>query len=225
MRYVAQTNNLFHWSRLQRQPLGATRDDASDRAGTLWREISGMALLFRDFEKRVEIHSSREGLIRFRQRSDAANDLRQLSNAPELATSLRKVLHEYHGLDVSRLTDAQVIEETLRRLENGMLQLMEVFDPRIEAPATVEAKPSAEPVTEIIPLPARPDLLPLLEELQIEGATVLPEIMQALEQLDIAIEGIGVASVSLDPAPSKIPSIGATMLSSSTSITDTLAAL
>lgn len=225
MRYVAQTNNLFHWSRLQRQPLGATRDDASDRAGTLWREISGMALLFRDFEKRVEIHSSREGLIRFRQRSDAANDLRQLSNAPELATSLRKVLHEHHGLDISLLTDAEVIEETLRRLENGMLQLMEVFDPRIEAPATVEAKPSAEPVTEIIPLPARPDLLPLLEELQIEGATVLPEIMQALEQLDIAIEGIGVASVSLDPAPSKIPSIGATMLSSSTSITDTLAAL
>ena len=70
-----------------------------------------------------------------------------------------------------------------------------------------------------------PRALPLLEELQIEGAEVLPEIMQTLEQIDVTIAGIGSASVSLEPAPSKIPAISATMDSSSAGITDTLGSL
>jgi hypothetical protein len=178
-----------------------------------------MALLFRDFDKRVEIRSSREGTMRFRQRSDAANCLKQL------VVSLCKMLEEHRGQDTSRLTDAQVILEAIRSLENGSLQLMEMYEPRLEAPSTMEEEPEAEAPAEMAPPPAPPALLPLLEELQIEGAEVLPEITQTLEKIDATIAGIGSATVSLAPAPSKIPAINATMQSSSASITDMLGAL
>ena len=184
-----------------------------------------MALLFRDFDKRVEIRSSREGVIRFRRDSDAAAYLKKLGNAPNLQIALRTVLHEHLGLDVRRLADETVIEEVVRRLENGSLQLMEVFEPRLEAPSTIVEEPEEEAPAEVAAPPAPPPLLPLLEELQIEGAEVLPEITQTLEQIDVTIAGIGSATVSLAPAPSKIPAINTSMQSSSTSITDTLGAL
>lgn len=184
-----------------------------------------MPLLFRDFDKRVEIRSSREGLIRFRRHDDAAAYLKQLGDAPDILKALRTVLHEHHGVDVARLDDAAVVEAAMRRLETGSLQLMEVFEPRLEAPATTVEEPEAEAPVDLAPPPGPPPLLPLLEELQIEGAEVLPEIMQTLEQIDVTIAGIGSASVSLEPAPSKIPAISATMDSSSTGITDTLGSL
>ena len=139
--------------------------------------------------------------------------------------ALRRVLHEQHGADVRWLSDATVIEEAARRLENGSLQLMEVFEPRLEAPSTIVEEPEEEAAAEMAPPPGPPPLLPLLEELQIEGDEVLPEITQTLEQIDATIAGIGSATVSLEPAPSKIPAISASMQSSSASITDTLASL
>ena len=51
----------------------------------------------------------------------------------------------------------------------------------------------------------------LLEEVQIEGAEVLPEIEQSLEQVDITIGEINLAPVSLEPTPSKVPAISEKM--------------
>lgn len=196
-----------------------------------------MALLFRDFDKRVEIRSTREGLIRFRQHADAASYLRKHRGRPGLIAALRQMLAEHHHLQVRRLSDDEVIDEVARRLVNGSLQLMEMFEPRVEAPTTSqEEEPAEEEPAVYMPaaamaaapaaaVPEEPPLLPLLEEVQIEGAEVLPEIMQTLEQIDLTLAKIDIASVSLEPAPSGVPPISSAMRQVSTSAIETLEAL
>ena len=70
-------------------------------------------------------------------------------------------------------------------------------------------------------LPA-PPLLPILQTVQIEGAEVLPEIMQTLNNVKLAIGSIDLASLSLAPAPSKVPQIQTAMTDASTAITTAL---
>ena len=190
-----------------------------------------MALLFTDFDKRVEIRSTRDGLIRFRRHAEAVLILRENRDRPGLTAALRQVLAEHHRLEVRRLTDDEVIEEVARRLLAGSLQLMEMFEPRVHGRTTPQEEPQEEesiiaPETltpaATIPVPAEPPLLPLLEEVQIEGAEVLPEIMQTLEQIDLTMAGIDLAAVSLEPAPSGVPAIGSAMQQASGSVTSTL---
>src|SRR5258706_380723 len=71
------------------------------------------------------------------------------------------------------------------------------------------------------PVP-RPPLLPVLEEVQIEGAEVLPEIEQSLEQVELTIGEIKVAPVSLEPTPSKVPAIETAMTEAGASVTSEL---
>ena len=185
-----------------------------------------MALLFSDFSKRVEIRSSRDGLIRFHGHAQAVQYLRRYSDRPGLTITLRRFLSEHHHLQVQRLTDAQVINEVARRLLNGSLQLMETLAPRVESLVIPEGEiEEQEAEEEVSPAPAPAELLPLLEELQIEGGEVLPEIDQTLEQIDMTAAGIETVTVSLEPAPSGIPAIGASILSSTSSIKTTLGAL
>jgi hypothetical protein len=193
-----------------------------------------MALLFRDFDKRVEIRSTREGLIRFHRMSEAVHYLRKNCNRPGVTAALRQVLTEHHLLQVWRLSDQEVIDEVARRLLNGSLQLMEMFEPRVKGATTPHEEPQVDEPVAIEPVPARaaapaaaaipavPPLLPLLEEVQIEGAEVLPEIMQTLEQIDLTMASIDLASVSLEPAPSGVPAIGSAMQKVSSSVTTTL---
>lgn len=68
-------------------------------------------------------------------------------------------------------------------------------------------------------------LLPVLEEVQMEGAEVLPEIEEALENINATMGSVDTASVSLEPAPSKVPEIQTAMTSASSKITGTLNAL
>ncbi len=225
MRHVARTPGLFHLRSLRRHAPGACGEHAGSRASAHPRSISRMPLLFRDFDKRVEIRSPREGLIRLRRHDEAATYLKRLGTTPEILEALRTVLNQYHGMNVERLSDAQVLQEAVRHLQSGSLQLMEVFEPRLEAPSTIVAEPQEVAAVEVTPPPAPRALLPLLEALQIEGAEVLPEIMQTLAQIDVIIAGIGSATLSLEPAPSKIPDITATMDSFSADITDTLGSL
>jgi hypothetical protein len=193
-----------------------------------------MALLFRDFDKRVEIRSTREGLIRFHRMSEAVLYLRKNCNRPGVIATLRQVLTEHHRLQVWRLSDQEVIDEVARRLLNGSLQLMEMFEPRVKGATTPQEEPQVEEPPAVEParpaaavpaaavIPAVPPLLPLLEEVQIEGAEVLPEIMQTLEQIDLTMASIDLAAVSLEPAPSGVPAIGSAMQQVSSSVTTTL---
>ncbi|MDB5872019.1 MAG: hypothetical protein JWQ07_1461 [Ramlibacter sp.] len=127
-------------------------------------------------------------------------------------------------------TDDQVLAKLGARLARGAVVAIESARPSMPAvlplapapPAVVE--PPAVPVAQIlagIPVPP-PPLLPLLEELQIEGAEVLPEIEQSLAQVDITIGELKVAPVSLEPTPSKVPGIETAMTEAGASVTATL---
>lgn len=193
-----------------------------------------MALLYSDFDKRVEIRSTRDGRIRYHRYAEAVRYLRKNRDRPGLADALRRELAERYRIEVGSLSDDGVIEEVERRLRNGSLQLMEMFEPKVKGRTTPPQEPKEEqpivaPATAAlaaaIPVPAAPLLLPLLEEVQIEGAAVLPEIMQTLEQIDLTMARIDLANVSLEPAPSGVPAIGSAMQQASSSVTTTLGAM
>jgi hypothetical protein len=127
-------------------------------------------------------------------------------------------------------SDDEVLRKLAGRLARGAAVVVESLQPPAPAvlpavaaaPAVVE--PPAIPVAQLL-APAKPPvppLLPLLEEVQIEGAEVLPEIMQSLEQVDITIGEINLQPVSLEPTPSKVPAIESAMKDASTTVTKTL---
>ena len=68
-------------------------------------------------------------------------------------------------------------------------------------------------------LPNKSPLLPLLEELQIEGAKVLPEITQSLENTNLTLSKINLAGVSLNPTPTKLVQISTDMTDASKAVT------
>ncbi len=76
-----------------------------------------------------------------------------------------------------------------------------------------------------VPVVPVPPILPVLEEVQMEGAEVLPEIEQALENINMTMGSVDTASVSMTPAPSKVPAIQTSMTTASNNITATLEAL
>ena len=127
-------------------------------------------------------------------------------------------------------TDDQVLAKLGARLARGAViategarQPLPAVLPLAPAPPAV-VEPPAVPVSQIlsgVPVPP-PPLLPLLEELQIEGAEVLPEIEQSLEQVELTIGEIQAAPVSLAPTPSKVPGIETAMTEAGASITSTL---
>ena len=193
-----------------------------------------MALLYRDFDKRVEIRSTRDGLIRYHRHAEAVRYLQKYREQPGLADALRRELTAHFRIEVEGLSDEAVIEEVERRLLNGSLQLMEMFEPKVKGRTTPpedeeEEGPIVVPATAAlaaaVEAPAAPPLLPLLEEVQIEGAEVLPEIMQTLEQIDLVMGSIKTATVSLEPAPSGVPRITSAMQQASSSASATLGAM
>ena len=78
-----------------------------------------MTLLFRDFDRRIEIRSTREGLIRFHRFSDAVAYLRRNFHRTGVVTTLRQVLSDHRRLQVSRMSDDEVIDEIARRIMDG----------------------------------------------------------------------------------------------------------
>lgn len=59
--------------------------------------------------------------------------------------------------------------------------------------------------------PVLPPLLPALEQVQIEGAEVMPEIMQSLAQTQATLGTLQDMTVSLKPAPDQVPAIQSDM--------------
>lgn len=97
-----------------------------------------------------------------------------------------------------------------------------------EAPEEAAAAASdAAPVNlnTLVDKPPVPPLLPILEEVQLENAQVLPEIDQTLEQIDVSIAGVDQAGVSLEPAPQQIPKIEEAMTEAGGNVKKTLDAL
>lgn len=97
-------------------------------------------------------------------------------------------------------------------------------EPPGEAAAAAAAADAPAPVNlnTLTDKPPVPPLLPLLEEVQLENAKVLPEIDQTLEQIDVTMGGIDDASVSLEPAPLQIPKIEEAMTTAGEEVKKTL---
>ncbi|NDY93004.1 hypothetical protein [Ideonella livida] len=74
-------------------------------------------------------------------------------------------------------------------------------------------------------IPVLPPLLPALEDLQVEGAGVLPEVKESIAQMKTGIDQIASASTSLTPAPDKVPEIQGTLKERSAAVRSTLDSL
>lgn len=85
--------------------------------------------------------------------------------------------------------------------------------------AAVEALP---PLSAAPALAGVPDLLPVLEDVRIEGAQVRPELEQSLAQVGSAIASVDAAALSLAPAPSRVAGIEAAMATASGAASATL---
>lgn len=71
-------------------------------------------------------------------------------------------------------------------------------------------------------VPQLPPLLDVLEDVQIEGAEVLPEVQQSLEQISVTLGSVQEASGSMAPAPNKVPDVKTAMDSTSAEVTSIL---
>jgi len=71
-------------------------------------------------------------------------------------------------------------------------------------------------------MPVLPRLLDVLEDVQIEGAEVLPEVQQSLDQISVTLKSVQGASGSIAPTPNRLPEVKTAMDSTSADITKTL---
>jgi hypothetical protein len=135
---------------------------------------------------------------------------------------------------VMSMTDHEVMNMLADKLLRGGLVLSRTqpggwpTEASEAAAAAAESSAAAVEEAEVVNLnelvdpPAVVPLLPTLETVQIEGAEVLPEVDQTLEQIDVAIGTMDKASVSLAPAPTKVPLITTAMTDASGAVTKTI---
>ncbi len=136
------------------------------------------------------------------------------------------------GVTPSGFADQRVLHALAQLMVSGALV---VFEQRIDVPraagesavnaaATATAPAAASiPVSPVTPpvVPAVP-VLAALDDVQIEGAQVLPEVLQTIEQIDLTMAQISLATASLAPTPSGVPAIGTAISGASSSITSAL---
>ncbi len=172
--------------------------------------------------------------------SDAASALVQFSttgaDVAHIANAFRVALFRCEqAVSVLSLSDQDVMQALADKLNGGTLALTpgsraEISGgwptmPTTAAGAAGAATPDSTTRVNLNTLadkPPEPPLLTLLEELQMEGADVLPEIIQTLEQIELTIDSINLAGVSLDPTPSKVVQIKTAMADASQAVTQAL---
>lgn len=176
--------------------------------------------------------TSRGPALAFGHADEAGAYLRFWTTEAAAISALRYALYRCeHSPAVFSFSDQQVIQALAAKLARGALVLTEEGDASASTggwpliPAAAAPAPDASTLISLNALPDRPPvppLLPLLEELQIEGAEVLPEIEQTLEQIALTLGSMDLAAVSLAPTPSKVPLIETAMTDASSSVTQTL---
>ena len=95
-----------------------------------------------------------------------------------------------------------VCEETARRAMPGRL-----VPPPSAGAAASSALGSMAPLNSLPNTPEIPNLLPVLEDINVEGAEVLPELDQAMVQVKTTIASVNTAAKSLDPVETKVKEI------------------
>jgi hypothetical protein len=139
-------------------------------------------------------------------------------SGPSLATAQAGVDGWLHALAGRLMNGAVVVREELSR---------QAMPGRLVAPSSAAAASAAAlaalPALSSVPaIPVIENLLPALEDIRIEGAEVLPELNQSLAQVKAAIAKVGAASLSLDPAPTRVSAIKAALAKAAADTTATL---
>lgn len=143
-------------------------------------------------------------------------------SGPSLATSQGGADGWLHAL-AGRLVSGGIVvlEELSRQAMPGRLVV-----PAGAATAMSAAALSALPALSVVPqIPAVLNLLPVLEDIRIEGAEVLPELDQTMDQVTASIASVKAASTSLEPAPNKVADITSSITDATSRTTSALGAL
>lgn len=96
---------------------------------------------------------------------------------------------------------------------------------RLSAPpsaSTASALAGMPLLTDVPVVPQMPSILDVLEDVQMEGAEVLPEVRRSLKNISTSLGSVQEASGSIAPAPSKVPEVKNAMDSTSTEVTASL---
>jgi hypothetical protein len=167
--------------------------------------------------------------IDFHARIDAVLYLRFWKRDAGAMAALRSVLSRQRQGPIARLSDDDVIEALAVHLAHGVLVggvERGAIQPKPApgtAPVTGTQSPEAQQgATEVVSPAAPRSILPQLEIVQIEGAAVLPEVLETLEQLDLTLGKVQIATVSLEPTPSGVAAIQSELGKASGSISTTL---
>jgi hypothetical protein len=172
----------------------------------------------------------------FRGVRDAASYLSVWRREPGAMGGLRAALARCErGAPLAALSDDQVIDALAKHLTNGTLAVVEepisLTPPAAAVAAAAQAAAAAAAIAALdaptlppvaAPKPPEVPILAALENVQIEGAEVLPEVNQSLDQIDLTIASVASATTSLEPAPSGVPAISSAVDDASTSVTGTL---
>jgi len=132
-----------------------------------------------------------------------------------------------------QMTDQEVLKTLAEGFLRGDLQLQAEPTnawPCMPSSSSAQSSSSAVAVESapVVNLNALPDpplvppILPVLEEVGIDTAEVLPEVDQTLEQIAAAQATMEKASVSMAPAPTKVPLIGQAMAEAGDAVTQAL---
>ena len=185
-----------------------------------------------------------ETVLRFASANEAQTYLDYAVTDGAATLQLRDILYRSGQWPaVHSYTHQRVLHALAQQLEAGVLKLAQktpvasrggwpMAASNTSAPATASgaagsgsgasSSSSLISLSSMAPKLPAPPLLPILQTVQIEGAEVLPEIMQTLQNVKLAIGSIDLASLSLAPAPSKVPEIQTAMTDASTAITTAL---
>lgn len=115
--------------------------------------------------------------------------------------------------------DLIAMEESLRLMTPSRLSPA----PGTSTAAALSTLPPLSAAVPAVPNPAA--LLPQLEDVQIEGAQVRPEIEEGLAQVNQSVAQLSQAGASLQPAPSTVADISSTMQASASKAASDLGSL
>lgn len=157
---------------------------------------------------------------RFRNQDDALTYLRYWAGDPGAQADLRWMSQRLDAPQVGkRQGPTPWLEPLAALLAGGGLLVVEESASRAR-PGRLVAPPSAASATALDALPSLsslpqvpvvPNLLPALEDIQVEGAEVLPELDEAMARIAQTLDSVDTAGASLEPAPSRVADIQAAM--------------
>lgn len=203
---------------------------------SLWRHGRQVHFLAQDASIDAELPPGCAGRP-FAHGGEALDYLRFWLGDGAALADLRHLARVSAGLGARVGSDAgsALLEALAARLVDGSLRVAE--SDQVGAPRLALGRlclPSGGAASVLAGLPALadlptlvelPPLLPALEALQIEGAEVMPEVLQSLDQIDAALGSLGSVDAVLTPLPDRVPEVPQAMAQASADLRRELDAL